>query len=233
MQADDPLPPAPKPDPPSASQPDNPGQASQDRPWRRLPQFEVTGIERDLNPYHGPRFAADSPTALIVLTGIIGPTAVLTLRTLAIVARTGPATWHIADLAAIHGVTNSTMRHTLDRLHRFGWLDIDTPDRVDVYLDGSLSQRRIDRLHPAVADHYLARRRSPTPPTTVPTRHEHHATAGPSIERAQPPPKNEPPTADGRGTAHHIVHQWGTPPELEPPRPLPDRAVLPRPEFGF
>jgi hypothetical protein len=163
-----------------------------------------------------------------VLSGIIGPTAVLTLRTLAMVARTGSTTWHIADLAALSGVKSGIMRHTLDRLHQFGWLNMDTSDQVGVYLNGSLSQRQIARLHPTVADHYLGRSRSQTPTSTAtsPVIGNHHASTGPSSQLA-PRSSEETPTIDDRGTAHHIVHRWVSPPALDSSRPQPARAATP------
>ena len=89
-----------------------------------------------------------------VLTPVLGPTAVLMLRTLSLVARTGPTTWHLADLAGMHGVTISKTRAALTRLHRFGWLDEDA-DTVHVRLRGYLSEHTLARLHPALVHHYL------------------------------------------------------------------------------
>jgi hypothetical protein len=103
----------------------------------------------------GPEFAADSPMALTTLGPTVGPTPVLALRTLSIVGRTGPHQWHLSDLAAMHGVANNVMRHALDRLARFQWIVDAGPGEVTLHLSGNLSAGQIERLHPAIARHYL------------------------------------------------------------------------------
>lgn len=126
--------------------------------WNLDPTFTVTAADRPQvsSTAHRPEFAADSPTALAVLAPVVGPTAVLLLRTLSLVARTGPNTWHLADLAGMHGVSISKTRHALTRLEMFGWIT-DTPGGVRVYLNGHLRDSALRRLHPTLVDHYLNR----------------------------------------------------------------------------
>ncbi len=159
-----------------------------DNPWHHQLRFTVVGVERSTDGRPGPMFAADSPMALTVLTGVVGPTGVLTLRTLAVVARDGPTSWHVADLAALHGVKPDVIRHTLDRLVRFDWLDVDDRQRVKVYLSGRLPQRHIDRLPPALAQRYL---------------HGDPHPLNPGAHTAPP---------SGLGVADRILDDWTRPP---------------------
>ena len=126
--------------------------------WITAPTITVTAANRPAvldSSHHRPEFDADSPTALAVLTPVIGPTAVLILRTLCLVARTGANYWHLADIAGMHGVTITKTRHALTRLHMFGWLTDDGGGLVEVYLTGYLRESTLARLHPALVDHYL------------------------------------------------------------------------------
>jgi hypothetical protein len=164
-----------------------------DNPWHHQPRFNVVGVERSPGSRRGPMFAADSPIALTVLTPVVGPTGVLTLRTLAVVARHGPSSWHVADLATLHGVKTDVIRHTLDRLVRFDWLHVDDLQRVKVYLSGSLAQRHIDRLPAALAERYL--RADPQP-------------LNPGVHAAAP---------GGLGAADRILDTWAKPPSGDQP----------------
>jgi hypothetical protein len=112
-----------------------------DRPTRR-------GLTR------GAEFPADSPTALVVLAPVVGPTAVLLLRLLGQSVRTGVSEWHIADLAGMLGVTPSRIHHAIERLEMFGWLTHTDEGSIVVHLVGSLSPKSLHELHPLVAAHY-------------------------------------------------------------------------------
>ena len=82
--------------------------------WHINGTFTVTPVDQPVwHPDGGPQFDADSAMALTVLGPTVGPTPILTLRTLAIVARAGVHRWHLSDLASMHGVTNNVMRGAL------------------------------------------------------------------------------------------------------------------------
>ena len=135
-----------------------------------------------------------------MLTSVVGPTSVLVLRTLTVVARAGPTTWPVDDLAAMHGVNANYLRHTLDRLVRFDWLNVDDPKRVRVYLSGSLSRNQLHRLPRVVTEQHLLG--YPLSPAFEPTR------------------------SAGTEPAERILDQWATaasphsatPPSIDLPR---------------
>jgi hypothetical protein len=134
------------------------------RTWHTTTTFTVTAVNEPV--WHrdgGPDFDADSPMALTALGPTVGPTPVLALRTLSIVGRTGPHQWHLSDLASMHGVANNVMRHALDRLARFDWTVDAGPGEITLHLAGNLSVGQIERLHPAIARHYLGQPAAPQP----------------------------------------------------------------------
>ena len=127
--------------------------------WHITGTFTVTPVNQPVwHPDGGPQFDADSAMALTVLGPTVGPTPILTLRTLAIVARAGVHRWHLSDLASMHGVTNNVMRGALERLARFEWISDDGCGQLLVHRSGNLSPAQIERLHPSIVRHYLGQR---------------------------------------------------------------------------
>ena len=74
---------------------------------------------------------------------------------MALAGRVGERAWHVADLAAIHGVTPGVERKALDRLASAGWLLEHDRGQVAVRRMGNLDQPSIDRLHPDLVKLYL------------------------------------------------------------------------------
>jgi hypothetical protein len=120
--------------------------------WHINGTFAVTPVDQPVwHPDGGPQFDADSAMALTVLGPTVGPTPILTFRTLAIVARAGIHRWHLSDLASMHGVTNNVMRGALERLARFEWISDDRRGQLLVHRSGNLSPAQIDRNEPVEA----------------------------------------------------------------------------------
>lgn len=94
---------------------------------------------------------------LAIVTPVLGPGCVAALRLLA----TQPGrTWHIADVAGQLGLAVRWARHSMVRLHKFGWLQATAPAdetgtaQYRVFVSSPLSVGEVDRLHPEVAARY-------------------------------------------------------------------------------
>lgn len=103
----------------------------------------------------GSSFDGDSNLALKVLAPTLGPTGTMLVRLVTISLRSGPAEWHIADLAGLLGVPPSKIRSTFDRLAVFRWA---RPGEhgPELRTRGALTERQLTHLPPMLVDLYLA-----------------------------------------------------------------------------
>jgi hypothetical protein len=102
---------------------------------------------------------AASDATLVWLAPIVGPASVVMMHRLGSYAAEGSSVWEPAELGATFGLGVSMLARTIERLCRFGLVEVHPPGLAVRVSVGPLSQRWVAQLPAYLADAYRAETR--------------------------------------------------------------------------